>query len=108
MMLYEEGKFLLEDPVSKYLPEFKNLKVLVKPAEGERYTIPATKEITIRDLLRHTSGMTYNWNDDLGPLTRRPTSPAGCCNMTARSATAPNVSQDCRCSSIPASAWNTA
>ncbi len=66
MMLYEEGKFLLEDPVSKYLPEFKNMKVLVKPAEGERYTIPATKEITIRDLMRHTSGMTYNWNVDLG------------------------------------------
>ncbi len=68
MMLYEEGKFLLDDPVSKYLPEFKNPKVLVKPASGEPYTIPATKEITIRDLLRHTSGLTYNWQDDLGPM----------------------------------------
>jgi CubicO group peptidase (beta-lactamase class C family) len=68
MMLYEEGKFLLEDPVSKYLPEFKNPKVLVKPASGQPYTIPATREITIRDLLRHTSGLTYNWNEDLGPL----------------------------------------
>lgn len=68
MMLYEEGKFLLDDPVSKYLPEFKNPKVLVKPASGEPYTIPATKEITIRDLLRHTSGLTYNWNPDLGPM----------------------------------------
>jgi len=68
MMLYEEGKFLLEDPVSKYLPEFKNPKVLVKPASGAPYTIPATKEITIRDLLRHTSGITYQWNDDLGPM----------------------------------------
>lgn len=67
MMLYEEGKFLLDDPVSKYLPEFKNPKVLVKPASGEPYTIPATKEITIRDLLRHTSGITYQWNEDLGP-----------------------------------------
>ena len=67
MMLYEEGKFLLDDPVSKYLPEFKNPKVLVKPATGEPYTIPATKEITIRDLLRHTSGITYQWNGDLGP-----------------------------------------
>jgi CubicO group peptidase (beta-lactamase class C family) len=66
MMLYEEGKFLLDDPVSKYLPEFKNPKVLVKPAKGDPYTIPATKEITIRDLLRHTSGITYQWNDDLG------------------------------------------
>src|ERR1700687_4991242 len=66
MMLYEEVLFLLDDPVSKYLPEFKNPKVLVKPASGEPYSIPATKEITIRDLLRHTSGLTYNWNNDLG------------------------------------------
>jgi CubicO group peptidase (beta-lactamase class C family) len=69
MMLYEEGRFMLEDPVSKYLPEFKNPKVLVKPAGGgQPYTIPSTREITIRDLLRHTSGLTYNWNADLGPL----------------------------------------
>src|ERR1700686_1029532 len=65
MMLYEEGKFLLDDPVSKYLPEFKNPKVLVKPASGATYTIPATKEITIRDLLRHTSGPPYNWKNNL-------------------------------------------
>ena len=69
MMLYEEGKFLLDDPVSKYLPEFKNSKVLVKPPSGgEPYTIPATREITIRDLLRHTSGLTYNWNETLGAM----------------------------------------
>jgi len=68
MMLYEEGRFLLEDPVSKYLPEFKNPKVLVKPASGEPYTIPASREITIRDLLRHTSGLTYHWNNLLGPM----------------------------------------
>jgi CubicO group peptidase (beta-lactamase class C family) len=68
MMLYEEGYFLLADPVSKYLPEFKNMKVFVKPATGDPYTIPATKEITIRDLLRHTSGITYQWNEVLGPL----------------------------------------
>ena len=68
MMLYEQGKFLLDDPVSKYLPEFKNMKVLVKPTEGQTYTIPAKNEITIRDLLRHTSGITYQWNSDLGAL----------------------------------------
>ncbi|HXY01305.1 MAG TPA: serine hydrolase domain-containing protein [Candidatus Limnocylindrales bacterium] len=71
MILYEEGRFLLEDPVSKYLPEFKNPKVLVKPAGGGApYSIPATREITIRDLLRHTSGLTYNWNGDLGAMYR--------------------------------------
>jgi CubicO group peptidase (beta-lactamase class C family) len=68
MMLYEQGAFSLEDPISKYLPEFKNPKVLVKPASGAAYTIPATHEITVRDLLRHTSGITYQWNADLGPL----------------------------------------
>jgi hypothetical protein len=56
MMLYEEGAFLLDDPVSKYLPEFKNPKVLVKPASGEPYSIPAAQEITILDLLRHPRG----------------------------------------------------
>jgi CubicO group peptidase (beta-lactamase class C family) len=68
MMLYEEGRFQLQDPVSKFIPEFKNPKVLVKPASGEPYTIPATKEITILNLLTHTSGLTYNWNADLGPM----------------------------------------
>lgn len=68
MMLYEEGKFLLEDPISKYLPEFKHPKVLMKPPQGPTYTIPANREITIRDLLRHTSGITYQWNEDLGPM----------------------------------------
>ncbi len=66
MMLYEEGRFLLEDPISKYLPEFKNPRVLVKPATGAPSPVPATREITILDLLRHTSGLTYNWNADLG------------------------------------------
>jgi CubicO group peptidase (beta-lactamase class C family) len=69
MILYEQGQFLLEDPVSKYLPEFKDPRVLVKRANGGApYTIPATHEITIRDLLRHTSGLTYGWNLDLGPM----------------------------------------
>ncbi len=66
MELYEEGRFLLDDPVSNYLPEFKNPRVLVKPPAGEPYTIPAGREITIRNLLTHTSGLTYNWNPDLG------------------------------------------
>jgi len=77
MMLYEEGRFMLEDPISKYLPEFKNPKVLVKPANGKPYTIPATREITIRDLLRHTSGITYQWNEDLGPLYKEANVPSG-------------------------------
>ena len=68
MMLYEEGHFLLDDPVSKYIPEFKNPKVIVKPASGASYSIPAAKEITIRNLLTHTAGLTYHWNAELGAM----------------------------------------
>lgn len=68
MMLYEEGRFSLNDPVSKYLPEFKNPRILKKTATGETYTVPADNEITIRHLLTHTSGIVYHWNPDLGPL----------------------------------------
>lgn len=68
MMLYEEGRFLLDDPVSKYLPEFKDPQVLKKTDSGKTYTVPASREITIRDLLRHTSGLTYQWNGVLGQL----------------------------------------
>ena len=61
MILYEEGKILLNDPVSKYIPEFKNPKVLDKfnPVDTTYTTIPAKREITIRDLLTHTSGIAY-------------------------------------------------
>jgi CubicO group peptidase (beta-lactamase class C family) len=60
MMLYEEGRFLLDDPVSKYIPEFKNPQVLVKLNPDLTYIAkPASKEITIRHLLTHTSGICY-------------------------------------------------
>lgn len=61
MMLYEEGKLLLNDPISKYIPEFKNPKVLDKFNEADTTytTVPAKREITIHDLLTHTSGIAY-------------------------------------------------
>jgi CubicO group peptidase (beta-lactamase class C family) len=61
MMLYEEGKFLLDDPISKYLPAFKSPRVLDKFNESDTSftSIPAKREITIRDLLSHTSGIGY-------------------------------------------------
>lgn len=59
MMLYDEGKLVLDDPASKYLPEFKGLKVFVKStADGQELAEP-NREMTVRDLLRHTSGLTY-------------------------------------------------
>ncbi|MCC9135469.1 serine hydrolase domain-containing protein [Pontibacter silvestris] len=61
MMLYEEGKLQLEDPISKYIPSFKNPQVLDKfnPKDTTYTTKPAKREITIRDLLTHTSGIGY-------------------------------------------------
>src|SRR5512140_3097800 len=61
MMLFEEGKFLLDDPVSKYIPEFRNPQVLDKYNEKDTTytTVPANREIRIRDLFTHTSGIDY-------------------------------------------------
>ncbi|MCA1760971.1 MAG: beta-lactamase family protein, partial [Bacteroidales bacterium] len=61
MMLWEEGKFRLDDPISKYIPEFKNPQVLnsFKYNDTTWTGIPANKEITIRHLLTHTSGIGY-------------------------------------------------
>lgn len=64
MMLVEEGKVRLNDPVSRFIPEFKNLKVAVvqtsqgpAPATPRFYTVPADREVIVRDLLTHTSGL---------------------------------------------------
>ena len=70
MILYEEGKFYLTDPVSKYLPELANMKVAVvetdpKTGKKTRYSVPAQREITILDLLRHTSGIDYAGPEDV-------------------------------------------
>lgn len=60
MMLYEEGRFLLSDPVSKYIPAFKNPVVVIKsPTSDSSILVAAKSEITIRELLNHTSGITY-------------------------------------------------
>lgn len=61
MMLWEEGKFQLDDPISKYIPEFKDPKVLqsFRYTDTSYTTRPANKEITIRHLLTHTSGLGY-------------------------------------------------
>jgi CubicO group peptidase (beta-lactamase class C family) len=60
MMLWEEGRFLLNDPVAKYLPELSKLEVAVEH-DGELGRVPQNRAITIQDLLRHTSGLTYEF-----------------------------------------------
>jgi len=64
MMLHEEGRFSLDDPVSKYMPELGGLEVGVEgkdPETGEPAftTVPSERDMTVRDLLRHTAGLTY-------------------------------------------------
>ena len=61
MILYERGRFLLDDPISKYLPEFEKPKVLVEAdSQGNVLeTKDAEREITIIDLMTHTSGISY-------------------------------------------------
>ena len=60
MMLWEEGRFLLSDPIAKYLPELSDLQVAVE-RDGQIERVPLAREVTIQDLLRHTSGLTYEF-----------------------------------------------
>jgi CubicO group peptidase (beta-lactamase class C family) len=66
MMLWEEGKFQLDDPISKFIPEFKNPQLLVtfNESDSSHKSAPADKEITIRHLLTHTSGVGYGFIDE--------------------------------------------
>ena len=60
LMLYEEGRFQLDDPVSRYLPEFSELRVQTSTDDqGAQKTEPAKRPITIRHLLTHTAGLGY-------------------------------------------------
>ena len=61
MMLYEEGRFQLDDPISRFVPAFANTRVCVGGSRGKLETVPAEREITFRDLLTHTSGLTYGF-----------------------------------------------
>jgi CubicO group peptidase (beta-lactamase class C family) len=61
MMLWEQGRILLTDPISKYMPEFASMNV------GVENPVPAKRAITVQDLLRHTSGLTYEFRGN-GPV----------------------------------------
>jgi CubicO group peptidase (beta-lactamase class C family) len=65
MMLWEEGKFQLDDPVSRYIPEFRDTRVLesFNPEDTTYTSRPLTRPITIRHLLTHTSGLGYGMID---------------------------------------------
>ena len=61
MILYEQGKLLLDEPIADFIPEFKNPVVLDKynSADTTYTTVPAKRDITFRDLLTHSSGIDY-------------------------------------------------
>ena len=61
MMLYEEGCFQLDDPITRFLPVFRDMRVLAGGSLGALDTEPARRDITFRDLLTHTSGLTYGF-----------------------------------------------
>jgi CubicO group peptidase (beta-lactamase class C family) len=61
MMLQEDGKLLISDPLSNYIPEFKESSVAVKSADGSYNVEKAKREIKLRDLLTHTAGIDYGY-----------------------------------------------
>ena len=61
MMLYEEGRFQLDDPISRFIPAFAGQRVFTGGSRGKIDTVPAARDITFRDLLTHTSGLTYGF-----------------------------------------------
>ncbi|MHC4556266.1 MAG: serine hydrolase domain-containing protein [Planctomycetota bacterium] len=105
MILYEEGKIKLDDAVSEYIPQFKGLKVVTDPDAEEVITVPAEREMTVRDLMRHTSGLTYGifGNTNVDKLYRKSVqlSPGGesLRSMTKKLATIPLLYQ-------PGSKWH--
>ncbi len=72
MTLYEQGKFQLDDPLSKYAPEFADMKVLKgADANGNPILEPAKRPITVRDITRHTAGFAGGGNAVLGAMWRK-------------------------------------
>ena len=63
MMLYEEGAFQLDDPIARFLPCFRDMRVFTGGSRALYASEPALRDITFRDLLTHTSGLTYGFMD---------------------------------------------
>lgn len=83
MMLHDEGRFRLDDPVSKYLPEFADVRVVESPAATPRAPV---RPVTVEDLLLHTSGLSHRTSDlyrTLGVRSRADTLPAFIKKITA-------------------------
>lgn len=64
MLLCEEGRLRLWDPVSRYLPEFKDARVMVAHPDGNYDLVPARREVTVHDLLTHSGGLSYGFDEN--------------------------------------------
>jgi CubicO group peptidase (beta-lactamase class C family) len=67
LMLMEEGKLRLEDPITRWLPEFAGMQVLKDPTGPIDQTYPAPREITVKDLMTHRAGLAYGFTS-IGPI----------------------------------------
>jgi CubicO group peptidase (beta-lactamase class C family) len=67
LMLYEEGRFQLDDPVAEFIPGFEDLRVYVSGEGDEMVTEPLHMQVTLHHLLTHTSGLTYGFGNE-GPV----------------------------------------
>ena len=61
LMLFEDGRFLLDDPVATYLPEFEDVQVCTGDLEN---LVPPDRPVTVKDLFMHTAGLSYGWGED--------------------------------------------
>ena len=69
LMLFEEGRFALDDPIARWAPEFSAMRVLRSPTVRSTDTDPAERPITFEDLLTHRSGLTYG-DFHAGPIAK--------------------------------------
>ena len=64
LMLYEEGRFQLDDPVAKFIPAFAGTRVFASGDAESFTTVPLARPITVHDLMVHTSGLTYGFQHE--------------------------------------------
>ena len=108
MMLVEDGKLSLDDPVSKYIPAFADAKVGVdlsdEAGEPPLKLEPLKRPITIKDLLRHTSGITYGFYGETGCASSMRIPPSTTAISTMPNS--PSGSRNCRSPNSPATRWD--
>jgi len=106
MMLYEEGRFQLDDPVARYLPEFSDTPVWVGGDAGLGETVPVEAPITVHNLMTHTSGLTYGFMQtnvvDEAYRNRKMDFPGGPHSLADQVADLARIPLICQ----PGSAWN--